>query len=97
MTTTNGVTTDQLAAGADLILTLRPDGTTSGQLAEPENPGGTRTVLAMIGTWTLTGTTVRFEQNVDSYVRRLPFLAGPSRLDGEATIGDTTFRVSLTR
>jgi hypothetical protein len=97
MTTTKGVSTDQLEAGADLILTLRPDGTTTGQLVEPVKPGETVSVLAMTGTWTLTGTTVRFEQDVDSYVRRLPFLAGPNRLDGEGTIDGRTFRVSLTR
>jgi hypothetical protein len=85
------------AAGADLSLTLRPDGTMTGQLVVPENAGRTVAVVAMTGTWTLTGSTLRFEQNADTFVRRMPFEVTPNRLDGEATLDGTSFNVSLTR
>ena len=96
-TTTDGVTTDQLAAGATLTLTLRPDGTTTGHLFIPVHDRLPDLEADMAGTWTLTGDTVRFEQNADTFVRQLPFQIGPDRLDGEATIGPTTLHVSLTR
>lgn len=96
-TTAGGVTTDQLEAGADLTLTLNPDNTMTGQLVVPKNAGGTVAVVAMTGTWTLTGSTLRFEQNADTFVRQMPFEVTPNRLDGHATLKGTTFNVSLTR
>lgn len=96
-TTTNGVTTDQVAAGVTLTLTLRRDGTTTGRLFVPIHDREPNLEVDMTGTWTVTGDTVRFDQAADTFVRQTPFLVTPGRLEGEATISDTAIRVSLTR
>ena len=45
----------------------------------------------------LTGDIVRFDQPADTFLRQIPFLAGPNRLDGEVTLDGTTYNVILTR
>lgn len=96
-TTTNGVTTDQLAAGVTLTLTLRQDGATAGRLFIPRHDREPDLEVDMAGTWTVAGDTVRFDQAADTFVRQTPFLVFPDGLEGETTASDTTIRVSLTR
>jgi hypothetical protein len=97
MTTRDGVTTDQIAAGVTLTLTLTSRGATSGQLLVPVEAGGTGVPLDLSGIWELSGTTVRFVQAAESFVGRIPFQATPRQLAGEATIEGTSFEVVLTK
>ncbi len=97
-TTSGGTTTDQLAAGASLSLTLAGDGTTTGRLFVPGGAqGGGDLDADMAGTWTLTGRTVTFTQTADTFVRDMPFTAEPNQLRGNATFGGTTIRVTLSQ
>jgi hypothetical protein len=64
---------DLLAAGGSLDLTLGPSGTVSGELNIPETEFGDGFVANMAGTYTLTGTTVTFNQPADTFVRDLPW------------------------
>jgi len=98
-TSTNGATTtDHLAVGGSLTLTLGPDGTTTGRLFVPAGAeGGGDLDADMAGTWTLTGSTVDFAQAADTFVRDMTFTAEPNRLRGSATFSGTTIRVVLER
>ncbi|SRR6266480_4431569 len=98
-TSANGeTTTDHLAQGASLTLTLTPAGTTTGRLFVPGGAeGGGDLDADMAGTWTLTGSTVDFAQAADTFVRDMPFTAEPNRLRGSATFSGTTIRVVLER
>jgi hypothetical protein len=97
MTTSDGVTTDQIAAGVTLTLALTARGTTTGQLLVPVSAGGNGIPVDLAGTWELTGTTVRFIQAAETFVGRITFVAAPRQLSGEATIGATMFEVALTK
>jgi hypothetical protein len=97
MTTRDGVTTDQIAAGVTLTLVLSSRGTTSGELLVPASAGGTGVPVDLTGTWELAGTTVRFIQAAETFLGRIPFVVSPRQLAGEATIGGTAFQVVLTR
>jgi len=95
-------TTDVLAAGGRLIITLTPSGETSGQLTVPASlNGGTEFVADMAGTFAISGNTVHFVQSEDTFVRDLTFAIGGDgpvvSLTGSATFSDTTINVVLTR
>lgn len=97
-TTTAGVTTNQLAAGAALTLTLAASGGVTGQLFVPGGAeGGGNLSEDLVGTWTLTGSTVQFAQSADTFVRDMPFIATENRLTGDATFSGTTIHVELTK
>lgn len=101
-TTTDGTTTDQLAEGATLNITLHEEGTTTGRLFVPggdEDGGDLDADLA--GTFSFNDSTdgVTFDQNADTFVRDMTFTAVRSndavQLEGEQTFGGTTVRVVL--
>ena len=81
---------DWLAAGATLDLNLVKDGTTSGHLFLPNSVTGSGDVNAdMAGTWLLTGNVIQFGQAAATFVRLIDFSAGPDRIVGDQTFGDT--------
>lgn len=95
-TTTEAGTVDRVAEGASLGLQLNADGTVSGELFVPGGAeDGSDFTADMAGTWTLSGSIVRFEQDADSFVRDMDFEADGDRLTGEETFGDVTVRVVL--
>lgn len=95
-TTADGETTDWLAAGARLTLTLDADGTVAGRLFIPGgDEDGSDMDADMAGTWTLSGTTVRFEQEADTFVRDMPFTYTDKVLSGDRTFSDVRVRVVL--
>ncbi len=96
--TSNEVTVDLLDLGAELTLTLAADGTVTGRLFVPDGAedGGDLDV-ALSGTWSLDGDTVRFTMPEDTFVRDVAFTAGRDRLRAEETFSDETVRVTLTR
>lgn len=99
LTATQGeFTTNLLDLGATLRLTLNPDGTTEGRFLGPGlDEGGGDLDLDLAGTWTLEGNTVTFDQQSDSFLRSVPFVAERDRLTGEGTFIGTTIRVVLTK
>jgi hypothetical protein len=82
--TQGGQTYDFLAAGAKLTMSLKQDGTTTGELFLPgvdEDGGDVREDLA--GQWTLRADTVRFSQSADTFLRDVPFVVRRGRLTAE--------------
>jgi hypothetical protein len=97
-TTTSGVTTNRLGAGASLTLTLAAGGAVTGQLFVPGGAeGGGNLNADMAGTWTLAGSTVEFTQAADTFVRDMSFVASENRLTGDATFSGTTIHVVLSK
>lgn len=97
-TVTNGVSTDQLAAGATLGITLQANGSTSGQFVVPgANEDGSDFVASMAGTWNLSGSTVSFQQSADSFMQAMTFAVRADTLAGDEIFGDTRIIVLLTR
>jgi hypothetical protein len=96
VTTTAGVSTDQLAAGAAITLTLRTNGTTSGTIFAPgggEDGGDFEADLE--GTWTLRGDTVQLAHEADTFLRDMPLIASGKELRGDETFGDTRVELAL--
>jgi hypothetical protein len=89
-------TTDLLALGATVAVTLKADGTTTGQLFVPGGAqGGGDLTADLAGTWTLTGTTVTFSQTSDMFIQNVDFTAGPGNLIGEGSFSGATVRLVL--
>lgn len=92
-TTTGGVTTDQLEDDASLDIVLFVNGTTSGSLVAP---GGSPSE-SMAGTWSLSGNTVTFSQQADTFVRNMSFQVAGNTLVGDETFSGTRIQVTLTK
>jgi hypothetical protein len=91
-------TTDLLALGSTVDITLAADGTTSGRLFVPGGAeDGSDLDVDLVGTWTLSGSTVTFNQAGDTFIRDVPFTAGPNRLSGEGTFSGTIVRLVLNK
>jgi len=81
---------DWLAAGATLHLDLVQDGSMSGHLFMPNSITGTGDLDAdMAGTWLLTGNVIQLGQSAATFVRDIDYSAGPDRIVGDKTFGDT--------
>lgn len=90
--------TDLLAAGATVDVALDPEGTTSGRLFIPGGAGdGSDVDVDLTGTWTLSGTTVTFVQDADTFIRDLDFAAGRNTLTGEDTLGGAAVFLQLVK
>ena len=97
-TDTAGFSKDWVAGGASLELILTPLGDVAGHLTIPGAPTDTSIFIAdMIGSWTLTGTTVQFSQQADSFVRDMDWIADKDRLSADKTFGAVRVRVVLKR
>ncbi len=95
---TDAGTTDLLAAGAVVSIDLAEDGTTTGEIfVEDGGEGGGDLEADLAGTWTLSGSTVTFDQAADTFIRDLEFTAGEDVLDGEDTFDDVTIQLVLSR
>jgi hypothetical protein len=90
--------TDLLAIGASVTITLAPDGTSSGRMLVPGvAEGGGDLDADLAGTWTLSGTTVTFDQAADTFMRDVTFTAEPSRLRAQGTFGEEVVVLVLTK
>lgn len=97
-TTTSGVTTDQLAAGATVALVLSPQGSTTGELFIPDaGEGGGDFVADLQGTWTLNGGTVQLSHAADTFLRDMPLTVQGNTLVGDRTFGSTRVQLTLTK
>ena len=83
-TTTNGVTTDELAAGMSIEITLNPDGTTTGMMVVPGKPNEDLT-----GTWSLNGAAVRLNHSADTFLRDMTLAVRGNTLVGDQVFGGT--------
>ena len=89
-------TTDLLALGSTVDITLAANGTTSGRLFVPggDDDGGDLDV-DLAGTWALSGSNVTFNQTGDSFIRDVEFTAGPDQLNGEGEFSGAIIRLVL--
>jgi hypothetical protein len=93
-----GLTTDELAAGASITITLIADGTTAGRLFVPGgNEDGSDFDANLAGTWTLTGTAVTFAHAADTFLRNMTLDYSDGRLSGMETFSRATITLVLTR
>jgi hypothetical protein len=89
---------DLLAFGATVTATLDADGTTTGRLQVPGGVGGAPAVDEdLAGTWSLSGTTVRFSPSASTLLSDVDFAAGPNTLTGEGTYQGAVLRLVLTK
>lgn len=96
-TTATG-TVDLLALGASVTVTLAPDGSTTGNLFVPGIVvGGADVDEDLTGTWTLSGSTVTFNQTADTFIRDLDFAATENQLTSEGVFDGATLRIVLTK
>lgn len=86
---------DVVGAGGGLIIDVFTDGTTDGLLFLPASLVGSDFTASMLGTYTITGSTVQFTTGTDTFVNDIVFQAiGTTVLRG---VGDFNgIRVDLT-
>lgn len=91
ITTDTSGTTDWVAAGSTLTISLATNGTTTGNLFIPgAGAGGGDFNADMAGTWSLSGDVITFLQTADTFVRDMDFSAGQDRLSGDQTFSFNT-------
>ncbi len=88
--------TDLLATGGSITLTLNANGGTTGRIVIPGlGEGGSDFDEALTGTWALVGTTVTLDHAADTFLRDMSFTVSGDRLSGEMTFGEETITVVL--
>jgi hypothetical protein len=96
--TESGGTTNILAAGGSISLTLAAAGTTSGTLFVPggaEDGGDFDEDLT--GTWTLQDSTVSLDHDADTFLRDMTLTVRGQQLVGQETFTDVTVAVVLAK
>ena len=89
-----GGTTDVLADGGAISLSLEADGTVAGRLFVPGGgEGGADFAADLAGTWTLNGTTVTLDHPADTFLRDMNFTVSGRQLAGQATFGEAAISV----
>ena len=88
-----------LALGGTLGLNVANNYVTSGTLIVPASVNGGSTFTASLaGTATRTGSSVRFTQSADIFVRDLTFTLAENRLEAvDQVVGGTRYNIILTR
>ena len=91
-------TTDVLADGGSITLTLNAGGTTAGRVLVPEGgEGGGDFDEDLTGTWMLQGSTVTLDHVADTFLRDMSFTVSGNRLSGQETFDEVTISVVLTK
>ncbi len=97
-TITGGVSTDELAAGAEIALELETDGAAFGVLFVPQgDEGGGDLDLSLDGTWRLSGNTVTLESTADAFLGDVPLTVVGETLVGDRMFFGTFIQMTLTR
>jgi hypothetical protein len=92
----NTQTTDFLALGSALEVTLLPDGTVQGHMFVPSlGPGGGDIDTELGGAWSLDGDQVTIESIQDTFLQDIVFTANEGRLDGEFVGNGVKVNVTL--
>jgi hypothetical protein len=96
--TGTGGTTNVLAAGGSISLTLAAAGTTSGRLFVPGGGEGSGDFdEALTGTWTLQDSTVTLDHDADTFLRDMTLTVRGQQLVGQETFVDVTIAVVLAK
>jgi hypothetical protein len=96
-TTTAGVTTNQLAAGASVSLVINSDHTTLGRLFIPASTSPA-VDASLIGTWAfLANGDIDLTEAADTFLRDMLFSVGDNTLVGDQTFGTTRIQIVLTK
>ena len=95
-TTTGGVTTNQLAAGASVTLVLGTDGTTVGRLYVPASTSPA-VDASLNGTWNFSNGDVDLTSSTDTFLRDMLFAVNGNTLVGDQTFGATRIQIVLTK
>jgi len=91
-------TADVLAQGGGLTITVSSSNRTHGSLTIPSTiTNGAAVVENMAGTATISGTTVEFQQDADTFVRDVTWTLAGSTLVTSSTISGVTLNITLTR
>jgi hypothetical protein len=89
---------DVISNGGSLTILIAADNSTSGALMLPANVTGSVVSSSMAGSAVITGTTVRFEQTADTFVRNLIWTVSVNSLQvNDQTAGAASFTITLTR
>ena len=87
-----------LATGALVSVTLAADGTKTGRLFVPNGADdGSDLDEDLAGTWSLSGSTVTFNQGADTFLRDVQFTASQNQLTSEGEFNGVTIHVVLTK
>jgi hypothetical protein len=87
-----------LGAGATVSIDLASDHTTTGRLFVPDgNTDGSDLDEDLAGTWSLTDSTVTFDQSAATFIPQLDFVASANRLTAEGSFSGGTLRLVLTK
>jgi len=96
-TTTAGVTTNQLAAGASVSLVLNSDGSTLGRLIIPASTSPAIDA-SLVGRWALLANgDVDLTMAADTFLRDMIFSVSGNTLVGDQTFGTTRIQIVLTK
>jgi hypothetical protein len=91
---------DALGLGTSVEIVLTPQGTTTGTLIVPpvltEN-GIDQDVIELTGTYTISGNTLTFHGQGDSFIPEVPWTIGNGTLTAVRTDDEGTLQVTLTR
>lgn len=87
---------DILTAGGSLSLVLAADGTVTGTFFIPASVGGPFEA-DMVGTYSLSGSTLTFQQAADTFVRDAEWTWSSGVLEGAFGTGDSAVAVRLER
>jgi len=91
-----GATTNQLARGSLIDLTLVGDGGTTGRLfVRAAKPGTADFDASLAGTWTLAADTVTLTHTADTFLRDMPLRVAGARLEGDKTFSGVQIVVVL--
>ena len=99
VTPTGQPTIDVLAQGGSLSVSIASDNSASGSLSLPASvTGGAPFTASMTGTAVQTGTTVRFEQTADTFVRdQTCTVVGNTLQATNQVAGSASFTITLSR
>ena len=87
-----------LAGGATVTIDLASNGNTTGRLFVPDgNIDGSDLDEDLAGTWSLTDSTVTFDQASATFIPQLDFVASANRLTAEGSLSGGTLRLVLTK
>lgn len=94
----SGSTTDVLAAGGSLAITLTSAGTTSGRLLIPASLNdGVVFDESMEGTYTASNGSITFVQTSDTFIRDITFNQSGNTLTGTRTLNGATITLVLAK
>lgn len=96
--TTGGTDYDMLESGSSIHLVLSADGTTSGRAIVPAGDVVPEALDEdLVGTWLLSGSTVTFSHEADSFIGNVPFTVDGNELVGNGSFGAADIHLVMTR